>query len=293
MPECSNSEFSMRPTTSESDGQVRLASRTAAASLRVEELPGEISLLIVGDGLPLVLLPGLSRDSRPPTPQIAARRGNAYRNLAHVTGRAVHVMYRPRNLSPTVTMPDLATAHTQALRSRFTEPVDIMGISTGGAIALQLAVDHPQTIRRLVVACAASSLGDRGSRRLAQYGSLIGQGKSGARVLASVLARPLWRWPTILAIWLDEWLERNLDPSDMLATIHAECGFDVTNRLGEIHAPTLVIAGEKDRAFSPEQFRATAAGIPGSKLVLYPGRGHISSMFDPRFGRDIAAFLQA
>jgi pimeloyl-ACP methyl ester carboxylesterase len=168
-----------------------------------------------------------------------------------------------------------------------------MGISTGGAIALQLAVDHPQTVRRLVVACAASSLGDSGRRRLAQYGGLIGQGKSGARVLASVLARPLWRWPTILAIWLDEWLERNLDPGDMLAAIHAECGFDVTDRLSEIHAPTLVIAGEEDRAFSPEQFRATAAGIPGAMLVLYPGRGHISAMFDPRFGRDIAAFLQA
>ena len=96
-------------------------------------------------------------------------------------GRSVHIMYRPRNLSPTVTMPDLATAHAQALLSRFTEPVDIMGISTGGAIALQLAVDHPQTVRRLVIACAASSLGDSGRRRLAQYGGLIGQGKSGAR----------------------------------------------------------------------------------------------------------------
>ena len=189
-------------------------------------------------------------------------------------------------------MPDLAAAHARALQSRFAAPVDVMGVSTGGAIALQLAVDHPQTVRRLIVACAASSLGDSGRERLAHYGSLIAQRKSGASVLAPVLTAPLWRWPTILAIWLDEWLERDLDPSDMLATIHAECGFDVTERLADIKAPTLVIAGEKDRAFSPEQFRATAAGIPGAKLVLYPRRGHISATFDPRFGRDIAAFLE-
>jgi pimeloyl-ACP methyl ester carboxylesterase len=258
----------------------------------VEELPGKISLLVVGSGPPLVLFPGLSRDARQLTAQIAARRARAYRGLARVTGRTVYLVNRPRDLPPKLTMPDLATAHADALRSRFAEPVDIMGVSTGGAIALQLAVDHPMVVRRLIVACAASSLGDWGRQQLALYGSLIGQGKSGARVLAPILARSLFRWPMILAIWLDEWLERNLDPADMLATIHAECGFDVTNRLAEITAPTLVIGGENDGAFSPDQFRATAQGIPGAQLVLYPRRGHISAMFDPRFGRDVAKFLQ-
>jgi pimeloyl-ACP methyl ester carboxylesterase len=61
--------------------------------------------------------------------------------------------------------------------------------------------------------------------------------------------------------------------------------------LGSIKAATLVIAGDRDRAFSPELFRATAAGIPGARLVLYSGRGHLGTMFDSRFGRDVAAFL--
>ena len=58
-------------------------------------------------------------------------------------------------------------------------------------------------------------------------------------------------------------------------------------------APTLVIAGARDRAFSPELFRATAAGIPGARLILYPNCGHIGTMLNPRFGRDVAAFLDA
>ena len=56
-------------------------------------------------------------------------------------------------------------------------------------------------------------------------------------------------------------------------------------------AATLVIGGTRDRAFSTELFRATAAGIPGARLVLYEGRGHLGTMLDPRFGRDVAAFL--
>jgi pimeloyl-ACP methyl ester carboxylesterase len=77
----------------------------------------------------------------------------------------------------------------------------------------------------------------------------------------------------------------------MLATIDAECNFDVTSQLGQITAPTLVIAGARDRAFTPALFETTAAGIPNSQLLMYRNRGHIGTMLDPRFGRDIAAFL--
>ena len=110
-------------------------------------------------------------------------------------------------------------------------------------------------------------------------------------VLASVLAGPLLRWPATALLWLLERRERHVDPADMLATIDAECDFDVTARLGQITAPTLVIAGARDRAFTPQLFAATAARIPNSQLVLYRNRGHIGTMLDPRFGRDVAAFL--
>jgi pimeloyl-ACP methyl ester carboxylesterase len=169
----------MSSTTSARDSYGGSISQVDAPPFVVEELPGKISLLVVGSGPPLVLFPGLSRDSRQLTAQFAARRARGYRGLARVTGRTVYLVNRPRDLPPKLKMPDLATAHADALRSHFAEPVDIMGVSTGGAIALQLAVDHAKVVRRLIVACAASSLGDWGRQQLALYGSLIGQGKSG------------------------------------------------------------------------------------------------------------------
>jgi pimeloyl-ACP methyl ester carboxylesterase len=188
-------------------------------------------------------------------------------------------------------MAELAGMHAAALRDHFGQPVDLLGISTGGAIALQVAVDHSAIVRRLVIAAAASWLGESGRQRLRRYGELVAAGKSGAPVLASVLAPPATRWFFAAIIRLQEWLERNIDPADMLATIDAECGFDVTERLGDIKTPTLLIAGARDRAFSPELFRATAAGIPGARLILYPGCGHIGTMLHPHFGRDVAEFL--
>ena len=81
-----------------------------------------------------------------------------------------------------------------------------------------------------------------------------------------------------------------LDPADFVRQSSRDVG-QLTARLREIRAPTLVIAGEGDRAFTPELLEATAAGITGARLVLYRGRGHIGAMIDPRFGRDVAGFL--
>jgi pimeloyl-ACP methyl ester carboxylesterase len=255
------------------------------------ELPGRMSFVAVGDGPPLVVFPGLSRVSAGSSSEAQMQEGRHYRALARVTGRTVYVFHRPAGIAAGTTMAELAATHAAALEAHFGAPVDVMGASTGGAIALQLAVDHPAVPRKLVVAAAASWLGDAGRRRLRLYSDRIAQGKSGAAVLASVLAGPLMRWPATALIWLMERRERHVDPADMLATIDAECGFDVTSQLGQITAPTLVIAGARDRAFTPQLFEATAAGIPNSQLVLYPNRGHIGTMLDPRFGRDVAAFL--
>ena len=67
--------------------------------------------------------------------------------------------------------------------------------------------------------------------------------------------------------------------------------WDVTGRLGEIKAPVLVAGGTRDRVVPPELLRATASGITGARLLLLPGRGHASALYDPRLKPAIAAFL--
>jgi pimeloyl-ACP methyl ester carboxylesterase len=59
-----------------------------------------------------------------------------------------------------------------------------------------------------------------------------------------------------------------------------------------IHAPTLVMHGEADTVIPVEAGQALAAAIPGAKLILYPGVGHVPMEQIPdRSAADVRAFL--
>ena len=79
------------------------------------------------------------------------------------------------------------------------------------------------------------------------------------------------------------------DPNDLVVTIEAEDKHNFKDRLSQITAPTLVIAGDQDPFYTEALFRDTAAGIPNARLILYKGMGHPAS--GKQFGRDVLAFL--
>ena len=79
------------------------------------------------------------------------------------------------------------------------------------------------------------------------------------------------------------------DPHDLVVTIEAEDKHDFKDRLAQITAPTLVIAGDQDPFYTEALFRETAVGIPNARLILYKGMGHPAS--GKQFGRDVLAFL--
>lgn len=266
------------------DGTVelgRVMNLNTVASDPETRFPG----IIVGDGLPLVLFPGMSR-----TPE---KRQLPYVGLARITNRRVFVLNRPAGLPRGLTMHELAARHAEALARHFVDPVDLIGISTGGVIALQLAVDHPERVNRLIIAAAASWLGEEGRNKLHSYGEEIARGRSGARILASVLARRRYEWLMAPMLWLAHQFEKSSDSNDLLATIDAEVGFDVTASLIQIRSATLLIAGGRDRAFPLELIQATANGIGGTRLIVYPKAGHLGTMMNRRFGPDVREFLTA
>jgi pimeloyl-ACP methyl ester carboxylesterase len=93
-------------------------------------------------------------------------RSAAFANQALARGlkRTIHSVYRPLHPPPGMTIAELAAWHATAFRAQFAEPVDVMGVSGGGVTALQLALDHPGTVRRLVLLVAASQASERHPR---------------------------------------------------------------------------------------------------------------------------------
>lgn len=210
----------------------------------------------------------------------------------------VYVVTRRPGLAPGTTLADMADDYAVMISQEFGGPVDVMGTSTGGSIALQFGADHPELVCRLVVHSAACTLGPAARRAQKKAAELAALGRWGAassqmmvwvmprRGFKRALFRPLQCLAAVAAP-----LTAPRDASDFVVTVEAEDAFDLRSRLGEITAPTLVIAGADDPGYSPALFRDTAEGIPGGKLVLYEGMGHPAA--GKRFAADLAAFLLA
>jgi len=252
-----------------------------------ERLNDGLSALTAGKGPPLVILPGFGPGA---DLSVKVPRSTAWSAAALATGfnRTIHTIHRPVNPPPGLTIATLASWHATALNERFRHPVDLMGISAGGVTALQLALDHPETIRRLVVCVAASRIGDRGLRDLLRIIELEAQGRSTARIGSRLISHGPLRLVLLAAYALAPTKPRA--PGEA-ALVDAAQDWDITDRLAEISAPVLLAGGTRDRIVPPELVRATAAGIPGARLLVLPGRGHFTALYDPRLKPAIAAFL--
>lgn len=248
--------------------------------------------LSLGAGPPLLLIPGFARDHRPPTGM--ARRAQ----LALMRPFAVHGQVwwvnRRQGLPEGTTMAELADDYATMLREWQAAPIDVIGISTGGEIALQLAADHPELVRRLVLVASACRLGSHGHSVERQAAEALERGdRRGAAALLSA-ALPSGRLSSALVrtlAWVAPGGVVGREHGDLLATLRAELAFDLSERLHEITAPTLVLGGSKDAFYGEAVFRETAEGLPFGHLALHPGRSHAATVTSRRLGPEVNAFL--
>jgi pimeloyl-ACP methyl ester carboxylesterase len=266
--------------------------------VREGTMKGGLPYISVGEGPPLVVFVAGGPTNAIPTGWQRRYEVSWLSPLAR-GGFTVYRVNRKIGLRRGVTMADFAGDYALALESEFASPVDVLGISTGGMIAQQFALDHPDLLRRLVLGGAAYTLGPiarEAERRSARFASGGQYRRSLAAMPPVFVASPLARRLLGTIYWLMAPLagmERTWDHMDMIATIEAEVAFDIGEQLGEIRAPTLLICGERDRAFSLELFRQTAERIPRARLIVYEERGHGGSLRDRRFAHDVISFLRS
>jgi 3-oxoadipate enol-lactonase len=151
-------------------------------------------------------------------------------------------------------------------------PLDVIGISMGGSVALELALRWPDRVRSLFVACTTAG-GDGGTAQLARAEAVEQHGMEG------VLESTMQRWFSADALANSERAgvayarARLLSDSapSFAASWRALGAADFTRQLGDIRVPTTVFHAAQDASGSIESRRELAAGIPGARLVTADG----------------------
>src|SRR5215510_1293832 len=169
-----------------------------------------------------------------------------------------------------------------------------LGASMGGMIAQELALNHPERVRALILGCTApggkaSVLAEREvTAALASRVTLPPH--DAARVMVPYTydaSTPRERVEEDIAI-----RERTLISNDAFNSQYQAIRSwpGTIDRLGALTMPVLVIHGETDRLVPPENGRILARAIPHSKLVMIPNASHIFFTDQPETSKD--AILQ-
>jgi 3-oxoadipate enol-lactonase len=157
--------------------------------------------------------------------------------------------------------------------------VSVCGLSLGGATAMWAAATAPDRVDRLVLACTSARFG-KPEPWLERAALVREQGLD--PIADSVVARwftPAAR-PELVARFRAMLVET--PPEAYAACCEALATWDFRDRLAEIRARTLVIAGAEDPATPAKHAELLAAGIPDATLVVLPAAAHLANVEQPQ-----------
>jgi 3-oxoadipate enol-lactonase len=174
----------------------------------------------------------------------------------------------------------------------------VMGISFGGMVAQEVAIRHPERVRRLVLACTSAGGAGGASYPLHEPADLSPEERSAQRMeILDTRWDEAWRRanPDMVAL-IGERMNLQGSGEDgspgpgLTNQLAARAAHDTAHRLGAIACPTLVAGGRFDGIAPPPNSEFLARGIPDARLEMFDG-GHGFFLQDPTALPAVIAFL--
>ena len=242
----------------------------------------------------LVILPGLTLENEPPNRFAAWTYRLGFGRFAR--DYTLYVMNRRRGMPPGYTTQDMAADYAAVLEQEL-GPSHLMGFSTGGDIAQYVAIDHPASVRSLILVVSACRLSEAGREICERWQTLAREARwrelradMASVAVSSETNKRLAR--AFIRVFGRFVLKVPSSPQDFLTTLEADLGHDTTGRLGDISTPSLIIGGSEDPFFSVGLLRETAEKIPDATLHVYEGVGHgVPKERKRRYEEDTLAFV--
>jgi len=232
-----------------------------------------------GQGAPILLIMGLAYPSdmwHRTRPVLNAR----YRTIA-LDNRGIGRSDMPPGPYPIALMASDAAA---VLDAAGVDSAHIFGVSMGGMIAQEFALQYPERVRSLILSCTAAGgpMAVRAEPEVTQL--LMARGQMTPEEAAEA-AVPFIYYSGTPRARIDEdlavrkpWLPK---PEAYMNQLMGILAWESYSRLDQVKAPTLVVHGECDRLVPPGNGQLIAERISGAEFVLIPHAGHIFSTDQP------------
>jgi pimeloyl-ACP methyl ester carboxylesterase len=156
------------------------------------------------------------------------------------------------------------------------QPAVWVGHSMGSAVAMHAALLQPASVAALVLAGSGSTL--RVNPRLLEMASSPETCRQAMeRIVTWSFSRQAS--PRLVELALKR---MNETPQAVLQADLLACdAFDMSSKLGEIQARTLVVCGTEDRMTPLRGAQELAGGLPQARLEVMPGAGHMPMLEQP------------
>lgn len=191
-------------------------------------------------------------------------------------------------------VPLFAQDATGLIKALDLQKTNVVGISMGGMIAFQLAIDAPDLINSLVIVNSGPELVIRTmkdrmnlwQRRLIVR--LLGMRKMGAVLGGRLFPKP--EHEEIRQLFADRWAEN--DTRAYQDAMNALVGWSVSDRLSQIACPVLVIAADED--YTPISAKeAYVKKLRDAEFVVVPDSRHATPVEHPEvFNQVVDSFLE-
>lgn len=176
------------------------------------------------------------------------------------------------------------------------ERVVLGGLSMGGYVAFAFYRKYAARVAALILAdtraAADSEEGRQGRYELAAVAEKEGSGAVAERMLPKLLAASTHQnQPQVVAAVREMILSTS--PAGIARALRGMAARpDSSDLLPRIHCPTLVLVGEQDTLTPPAEAEKLAQAIPGARLEIIAGAGHLSNLEQPaRFTHLVEDFL--
>jgi pimeloyl-ACP methyl ester carboxylesterase len=174
----------------------------------------------------------------------------------------------------------------------------VLGLSMGGAVAQELAINYPEKVEKLILCSTCSQhRGTQEERKMTEAMTQTSKEELIKMSLSSPLASDYPRdflvdFPMMVYSLTSEFIKENPDLARHLLQLIAENEYPISlkalmnrydamlrfnsqTRLKNIKAPTLVLHGRKDTTVAPEEGEILAKAIPNAKLVYFEKSNHL------------------